>query len=435
MHQVYKYFCTTFLLVLVFVSAKGQNEIGTYFLDGTWAARELNVTDTLKGNFELYLPGVFLESHHSNSISLSDIIQDNGETSTLNLNGVIDQLDPTNSFENNLKINTIGIGFKLKSFQIDFRHNARINSIISYPRELAQLVFQGNAQFIGETVNFGPAVDYFAYHEYSLGVAKQFGALTLGGRIKYLNGIGFLRTLQNDASLFTDDDVFQLTFDTDYVLNTSNSVDIEGVSDFNFRANVLEQFVSANNGVAFDFGVAFNVNDKISLKASVLDLGSINWTEDTRSFQSRGEFTYEGVDLDDFLLNDSVEFEVKLDTIEDVFAFEESLTEDKTSLNAKIYLAGQYQINNKLTVGALFHLDNLDSTDPAIGLNAQYRFSRTFLLGINYSYRKDNFSNLGVQFIAELGPVVLFGNTDNLISVLLNDNYGSNGRLGLGLVF
>ena len=435
MFQLYRYFCAILCVVAMSVSGKAQSEVGSYFLDGTWAARELNVTDTLHGAIEIYLPGLYFESHHNNRISLSDIIDNNNGTNSLNLNNVISQLEDNNIFENNLKVNTIGIAIKLNSFQIDFRHNTRLNSTIQYPRELAQLIFQGNAQFIGEEVEFGPAINFNSYHEYSLGVSKQFGAFALGGRVKYLSGIGFLRTENSHASLFTDEDIFQLTFETDYALSAFNTVNIDGVRDFTFRGNLRENFFSQNNGVAFDIGASFDVSEKLSLTASILDIGSLRWDEETRHFESQGSFTYEGVDLDNFLLNDSVEFEIKLDTIEDVFAFSESAATATTTLNTQIFFAGQYKFSDKLRFGGLILLNGLEDTEPTIGVNAQYYFSKTFLLGMNYSYRKDSFSNLGLQFSSKIGSLIVFGNTDNIISVLLNENFGFNGRLGIGLSF
>ncbi len=436
MFQLYKCICTILCVLALPFCGKAQSELGSYFLEGTWAARELNVTDTLHGAIEIYLPGLYFESHHNNRISLSDVLDNNDGTASLNFGNVISQLEDNNIFENNLKVNTIGVAVKFKSFQIDLRHNTRLNSTINYPRELVQLIFQGNAQFIGEEVEFGPAINYKAYHEYSLGVSKQFGALALGGRVKYLSGVGFLRTGNSHASLFTSDDVFQLTFETDYAFSTFNTVDIDGVRDFTFRGgNIGENFFSPNNGVAFDLGASIAVNEKLKLSASVLDIGSISWDEETTLFESQGVFTYEGIDLDDFLLNDSVEFEIKLDTIEGVLAFNEATTTARSSLITQIYFAGQYRLNNKLTLGALIHLNDREDSSPAIGLNAQYFITETFLLGMNYGYRKDNFSNLGLQFSGKIGPLVVFGNTDNIISVLSNENFGFNGRLGIGLSF
>ena len=435
MIQVYKCVCATLFVMAMFTNVNAQNEIGSYFLDGTWAARELNLTDTLKGKIEVYLPGIYVENHHNNRITLSDIITDNNGTNTLDFNNVIPQLENNNLLENNLRVNSIGIAVKLNSFQIDLKHNIRLNSTINYPRELVQLIFQGNAQFIGETVDFAPAIDFNAYHEYSLGLSKQFGAFALGARVKYLSGIGYLQTEQTEASLFTDEDIFQLTFDTDYVLNTFNTVNIERVTDFTYRGDLTDNFFSVNDGIAFDFGASFNVSEKLRLSASILDLGSINWNEETQRFQSQGNFTFDGVDLDEFLLNDSVEFEIKLDTLEEVFEFNRTSTTAETKLNTQLYIAGQYKVNSKLSVGALIYFNDLGDGEAAAGLNGQYYFSNNLLLGINYSYRKDNFSNLGLQFSTKLGPLILFGSTDNIINVISNENYSSNGRLGIGLSF
>ncbi len=435
MNQVNKLiFAFSFLLVSI-SNGIGQTEFGSYFLDGTWASRELNVSDTLAGNIEIYLPGIYLESHHSNKISLSDIISNSGDKKILSLSGLINQLEEENTFDNSLKVNTIGVGFKLNGFSVDVKHNLRLNSTINYPKELAKLIFEGNSQYIGETVSFGPAVDYYSFHEYSLGVSKSFGGLNIGARLKYLSGIGYVKTISNNASLYTDDDIYQLTFNTDYVLESSNTLDIEGVDSFNFDTDFTKQFFSSNNGVAFDLGISYQVNEALQLSASILDLGSISWKDQSSKYTSRGNFTYDGFDLDEFLLNDSVEFEVKLDTLEEVFAFTKSAVEGETTLGTKMYLAGEYKINDKINVGALIYSNDISFSEIAIGLNVQYRLGKSSRVGLNYGYRKGSFSNLGLQFASRLGPFVVFANTDNLISVFLNDNYNLNGRLGFGLSF
>jgi len=435
MKRGYQYLATSLMLVFSCVSGMAQTDFGSYFLEGTWAGRELNAADSLSGKLEIYLPGVYFESHHSNQISLDDIIRKDGESNTINIGSIINQFDDNNTLENNFKLNTFGVGVKIKYFDIDFRHNTRVNARLDYPKELAQLIFEGNSQFVGETVDFGPAVDYFSFHEYGLGISRNFGKFSLGARVKYLSGIGLVRTTNNDASLFTSDDVFQLTFNTDYSILTSNTVEIDGLSDFAFQTDLANQFLSPNNGWAFDFGATFQVSDALRFSASIVDLGSIDWNDDTSNFTSRGSYTYEGFDLDDFLFNDDVEFEVQLDTLEEIFEFEKSSAEVNTTLGTKIYLAGQYQLTEKLQLGALLVMNESAFEGNAYGLNAQYKLGKKSLLGLNYSYRKDSFSNLGIQFLAHLGPVIIFGNTDNLISVVSNDNTRFNGRLGLGLSF
>jgi len=435
MSLLYKLLIAAFLLGILGGELKSQSEMGSFFLEGTWAARELNVTDSLVHKIEIYLPGIFFESHHNNRISFADIIRKSGDRTILNLAEVINQLEDNNSFENNFKVNTIGVGIKLSSFDIDFRHNSRFNSVIEYPKELAKLIFEGNSQYIGESVSFGPSLNYYKYHEYSIGVSKTFGDLALGGRIKYLSGIGFVQTQQNTASLFTDEDIYQLSINTDYAFTSSGLVDIDGVADITVDTGLRKQFFSKNNGVAFDFGAAYQVNDALKISASILDLGSIKWKEKTNKYVSNGDYTYEGFEIDEFLLSDSVEFEIKLDTLEEIFAFKKSPSEFKTSLSAQLYLAGQYQFNDKLRLGAILYISDIEVSDLFYGINAQYSFSKSFLLGINYGFKRNSFSNLGLQFTTLLGPVVIFGNTDNIISVFSNERYNLNGRIGLGLSF
>ncbi len=435
MKQGYRYVATSIVLVIFCMSGMAQTDFGSYFLEGTWAGRELNAADSLRGKIEIYLPGIYFESHHSNQIPLDGIFREDGESNVINISEIINEFDDINTLENNFKVNTIGVGVKFKNFDIDFRHNVRFNARLDYPKELAKLIFEGNSQFIGETVDFGPSVDFFSYHEYGVGVSRSFGPVSLGARVKYLSGIGLIRTNSSEASLFTDDDVFQLTFNTDYSILSSNTLEIDGLSDFTFQSDLVNQFLSPNNGWAFDFAASFQVSDALKFSASIIDLGSIDWNDDTSSFTSRGSFTYEGFDLDDFLLNDDVEFEVKLDTLEEVFAFEESTAEVNTKLGTKLYLAGQYQITEKIQLGALLALNDTAFEGNAYGLNVQYSLGKRSLVGLNYSYRKDSFSNLGIQFLAHVGPIVIFGNTDNVFSGLSNDNYRFNGRLGLGLSF
>jgi len=435
MKQVCKYVSTIFMVVIFCVIGKAQTDFGSYFLEGTWAGRELNASDSLRGKVEIYLPGIYFESHHSNEISLKDIFRQNGQGNTVNISNIINKFDDVNTLENNFKLNTIGVGLKVKNFDIDIRHNVRFKARLDYPKELVKLIFEGNSQYIGETVDFGSSVDFFSYHEYGVGASRKFGPLSLGARVKYLSGIGLIKTNGTDASLFTDDDVYQLTLDTDYTILTSNSLDIDGLSDFTFQGDLANNFFSSNTGWAFDLAASFQVSDALKFSASLVDIGFIVWNDDTSGFTSQGSYTYEGFDLDDFLLNDDVEFDVKLDTLEDIFEFEESSAQVNTDLGTKLYFAGQYQLNEKIQVGALLVMNNTAFEGNAFGLNVQYSLGKSSLIGLNYSHRKDSFSNLGIQFLASVGPVVIFGNTDNIFSVVSNDNFRFNGRLGLGLSF
>ena len=103
---------------------------------------------------------------------------------------------------------------------------------------------------------------------------------------------------------------------------------------------------------------------------------------------------------------------------------------------AKIYLSGTYQLNEKLKLGALFYNENggLDVSYTGFAVNATYQLLKQIQLGGTLGLRNGSFSNLGMHFVAQLGPVQLFGVTDNIISAFRPyDSKNANGRLGINI--
>lgn len=61
---------------------------------------------------------------------------------------------------------------------------------------------------------------------------------------------------------------------------------------------------SKNTGVAFDLGVTYNLTDKVTIGASVLDLGFISWKETPNTFVSNNNFTFSGVNINGSVKDD-----------------------------------------------------------------------------------------------------------------------------------
>jgi len=443
--QNMKFLLQTFFVVLSIVtislsSASAQTDLGSYFMPGTWGANQLNPSLVDSAKFQIHLPVLSYHLYHSPEISLDDIIYKNGDQNVLSLDGVLDKLEDENEFYSSLDIQTLAVGIKLDKFFISLSHRLRLNSNLIYSKELAQLIWNGNAQFIGETVTFGPELFVNSFHEIGLGVQHQLTEkLGLGVKVKYLSGIGSIVTKRSDASLFTSDDIYQLTFNTDYALQTASFLSIDGVNDFNFTIDqfTLNNLFSSNTGLGVDFGLNYQVNSKLNVSASVVDLGSITWKDDTKEYVSKGSYEYDGVDLSNFFADDSLEFDIKLDTLEQIFAFQETTTDSyKTKLNSAFYLSGQYELTDKLKLGILYrNIFGNNINDFAIALNVQYRILENIGFGINYAYLDGRADNLGLMGFARLGPVQIFGSSDNILGLISrNKNNDSNGRIGISIL-
>ncbi|MCB0622446.1 MAG: hypothetical protein KDC43_00630, partial [Saprospiraceae bacterium] len=76
-----------------------------------------------------------------------------------------------------------------------------------------------------------------------------------------------------------------------------------------------------NTGWSVDLGVDVDLG-KLSLAASVVDLGQITWNKEVRNYLSDGTFVYDGLDISQALTGDSVNFSQALDTLEQIFHFD-----------------------------------------------------------------------------------------------------------------
>ena len=431
--MIQKYFLIFFFGILFYTNTKAQQELGTHFLTEMWQSTVTNPAFVSENKWSIALPSAHYNFQHQGG-GLGDVLRTSNGQSVIDFGNFVDQLDANNSLHTQVNIPSLELAYKMGNLRLSLGHQTRFNARFDYPKTFAELIWNGNASFIGETVEFGPQLHLFSYSEIGLGAAYQLSNLTFGAKLKYLSGIGAIATHTHQASLHTSDDIYQLTLATDYEIQTSSFLEINDLQDFNFTINQdLSQLFSSNTGFALDLGIRYQVNDKLELNASIIDLGRINWQNGTK-YHSQATDTYEGIDLTDFILNDSIEFDVKLDTLQDAFQFAESSTTFSTNLTSKIYLGGNYQFNERFEFGAVYLLEqSAIDTQHAFALSARAKLLKILTLGATYSTRYEQFDNLGVNFVTQLGPVQVFGITDNVLGLL--DGTDVNGRVGLNLVF
>jgi len=152
---------------------------------------------------------------------------------------------------------------------------------------------------------------------------------------------------------------------------------------------------------------------------------------------SKGNATYDGYDFTDFSANDEIAFSNGLDTLEEVFNFSETQNEYSTTLPTKIYLSATYDMNERWQLGGLLFTEIYQGkTFPMLALSGRAKISDKISFGGMYSAREGNYFNLGLNFAVQLGPVQIYGTSDNVLGVF-NPYQSSNVNLrtGLNLLF
>lgn len=430
-----------FVITSFTTTALAQEDLATHFMRHTWQASRTNPAFFPDYKFVAGLPGVYNTLLVTN-VTYGDLIATNLEgQQVLNIDQAIDKLGADNVLRNNLDIETISLGFRLGKAALSLGHMLRFNAFMNYPKTMPQLIWQGNAQFIGQEVDFGPDVDLYGYQEFALGLAVDITPnFTIGGRAKLLAGVGSISSERTGLRLRTDSDIYQLELNADYYVNSAGSLKYDGFDEltvaFDYGRFDAEKLLTGNTGFAFDLGARLRLGEKLELAASALDIGKINWEEDVTNYSLNGAFEYKGLDLAQNIFEDTVTAGSILDTLRGIYQVESASIAYSTTLPARYYLSGMYRLNGKWSFGGLFYLENYrEEVNTAIAVGSNMNVLPFLNVGATYAFRSERLDNLGLNATVQLGPAQLMAATDNIITAFRpEDSHSANLRLGLNVL-
>ncbi len=446
------------ILVATSPSLMAQQELGLHFNQSVWQANNTNPALIPNYKVVIALPSVYSDfSLNNKGITYEDLIARNTSTGkvTLNTDNLINKWETTNALRNATQFDAFAIGFRVKKAFVSFGTSGMINTHLGLSKDLLDIGFNGNAKFIGKTANLGLDIETYAVSEKFLGVAYNIGSkLSIATRLKAFSG-GYAISSENpNMTLATSSDIYQLTLTSSYRLHTAGIGDYNGYSvkdgfQFNSYLNfgnttqvnqsVKNAFLSGpNKGFGLDLGATYQVNPKLSVAASITNLGGkVTWKEQVSTFGHNG-FEFKGLDFGVILRGDSTTFNKVMDTLRNSFDLTKT-THDAftTKLPTRTYLSVSYRMNKVIQLGGLFFTESYrGKLNPAfaLGLNTNTGWLN---IGLSWAYRNQSASNIGMSATAKMGPIQIFAVTDNIIPVfnLKSSNINFNGRFGINLLF
>lgn len=424
------------------LSVYAQSDLSLPLLTDTYQASWANpaLLTRTPGQAVISLPGVYNDLLVTN-FTYNDLIAESPEGDRLTVDNAIARLEDRNQLRQNLDFETIAVAFRLGPLALSVGHRLRFNAFVDYPRTLPELIWNGNAQYIGQTVTVSPDFEMTGHHELSLGAAVELGpAISLGGRVKYLSGVGNLSTSRSRLSLTTDDEYYELSLDGDFELNTASSIRYDGFRDLGLSLGFgefgFDKVLSGNSGWAFDLGASVELGP-VTLSASALDLGgTIRWDEEVENFLIEGTRTWQGLDVARNIFEDSVSFGSIVDTLERVYEPTRTADPYSTRTSSRYYFSGQYDLNESARLGLIYNWENYRAgSESGLAFTGSYRFSSYVRLGAMYALRHNQFNNIGLNATFAFGPVRILAATDNIITAFRpKDSHQANFRLGLNYV-
>ncbi len=378
-----------------------------------------------------------------------DLLRERPQDDSLNfdIDNVIAKLTDDNFISTDLSTEIIFVGFKLKKGYLSFGVNHNLDLRFDYPADLIKYLWHGNGYFLEKNADFSNTnLEINHYLSYHIGYSYPINdKLTIGSRIKFLNGMANISVERMSVSMFTTTNPqtsYTFRGNSDIKINTSGFYDDEYYKDKDYIIGEENNFDlnnyifgKKNNGFAFDFGANYKINDKFNISASIVDLGFINWKSNVKNFTSKNStFNFDGIYFDEN--NDSTDFfNAYLDTLSDIFEINKTYNKYKTNLHTRYYLNGNYVFDSTNSIGLLLYGRSIhNKLEPAIGLNYNRRLGKAVDVKLSYSIYNNMFDIIGLGFSANIGPIQTYLIEDDVLMLFKGYNINRfNIRFGINV--
>ena len=436
--------CTGGLALFLLNGGLTAQGLFTPTLSDSWQATFHNpaLYTRLEGKLTVGLPG-FSNRLDLGEFTYNDIIVEEGGERVLDLNLLANNLGDRNFIGNEFNAETLGFAYHGERFGVGVSHRFRSRGQFDFPRRLVEVLANGNAQFIGQTVDVAPFLRATNYHEFALGLSYAASEkVHFGARIKYLSGVSDVRIDPDQTLLLTTDARgYAITLTQNTVLNSSGVVDYNGLDDFGvdyeFSDVQLDQLFTGNAGLAADIGVFVDL-DGVRLQAAATDLGaSINWDENPENLVFFGESSFDGLDVLTELFDDNFSIDGAVDSLLEQFDPTETFNPYSGGVGARFMAAAEVDLTEKWTLaGSFLYSDQLIKDRLGVSAGARFQVLEQWSVGAYYNVWGEDYSNLGVQLYGGIGPLRILASTDDVLTIFRpRDAASVGGRVGLALVF
>lgn len=367
----------------------------------------------------------------------------------INLNNLSD-LVGRNAFVNvDANIELLTVGFRLNKSFFHASLTEKIKTRVDIPGDIFKFAFQGNGgENLGYEFNFSPGFDLLHTRELAVGYQRTSlgDKLKIGGRLKYVYGVNTINTERNNLTFTTRPEDFAYTLSSDIKINAASSfINVDGAlgSDSSGSSVVPEPgkiaFGADNWGWGIDLGASYDITKRITVSASVVDLGRIYWNENTINAQSRNpdaSYEFRGVDVKDFFGDSTGGGQAIVDTLLERFALDTTREGFTTGLMGAMYVGGTFKVFEKHKAGVLLNGSFYNKRFyPGITISWNSRFGRVLGLSASYSATRGNLTNIGIGSSLNLGPEQFYFVSDNIIGSAIGNTRNIGFRFGWNHTF
>jgi len=204
---------------------------------------------------------------------------------------VLEQLSPDDYINLNTKIDVLNFGYRYNNkIYISVGFYEELDLMVYFPKDAIEGLYYGNDPFFNRSFSVSQAImkaDLLGVLH--AGISKKIDEkLTIGGRFKIYSSSLNVETNNNSGSITTTTNTTNISRLT--LQNLDAEVSTSGLDNFSL--------LGGNLGVGFDVGLTYHFSPQIEFTGSILDLGFVKHSKNTRNFTAKGNYVLDGINFE-----------------------------------------------------------------------------------------------------------------------------------------
>ena len=236
---------------------------------------------------------------------LNDLFSNDSRTFRTRFEAVLNKINATDYLSFNTKIDVLNIGFRLdKKTYLSFGFYEEIDFISYLPKDFIELFYYGNEPFINRNFSLAQVSmkgDFLGV--FHAGISKKISEkLNIGARAKIYSSSINIESLNNfgtfNSSTGTDNIIRQYLNNINGQVRTSGIVDSDDEYVDDPNEYFSRTFLGGNLGLGLDVGLTYHFTSQLEFTASLLDIGFVKHSKNTKNFNIEGDYVLDGLNFE-----------------------------------------------------------------------------------------------------------------------------------------
>ena len=237
--------------------------------------------------------------------TLADLFLNDSRDFNLKFEEVLNKIDSDDYININTVVEVLSAGLRIddKTY-VSVGFYEELDLITYLPKDITELVYYGNEPFLNRPFSISELVmkvDMLGVLHAGMS-RKVDEKLTIGGRLKIYSSSLNIETNNNSGTITAT------TNNTNIIRQTLDNLDAEirtsGIIDSNGDANEFSNDVFSNTllggnlGLGFDVGLTYHFSPQLEFTGSIIDVGFIKYSKNTRNFTAKGNYILDGINFE-----------------------------------------------------------------------------------------------------------------------------------------